>query len=74
MASHQYDQIVRTFLETGAIVYLSDDTVFIRALRNIVNRVIGFKGDALFPVALDPWRLAFRGVTGLRGAARSRYD
>lgn len=51
MASHQFDQIVRTFLETGAIVYLSDDAVFIRALRNIVSRVIGFKGDVLFPMA-----------------------
>ncbi|MBU4244818.1 MAG: hypothetical protein KJ857_10730, partial [Proteobacteria bacterium] len=51
MASHQFDQIVRSFLETGAIVYLSDDAVFIRALRNIVSRVIGFKGDALFPMA-----------------------
>jgi tetratricopeptide (TPR) repeat protein len=51
MASHQFDQIVQTFLETGAIVYLSDDAVFIRALRNIVSRVIGFKGDALFPMA-----------------------
>ncbi|MFH1912923.1 MAG: tetratricopeptide repeat protein [Pseudomonadota bacterium] len=49
--AHQYDHIVRDFLERGVIVYLSDDTVFIRALRNIVSRVIGSKGDVLFPFA-----------------------
>ena len=51
MPSQVYDHIVRQFLqeEEGVIVYLSDDTVFTRALRNIVSRVIGFKGDVLFP-------------------------
>jgi len=48
---HQYDQIVREFLERGVIVYLSDDALFIRALRNIVSRVIGSRGDVLFPYA-----------------------
>lgn len=48
---HQYDHIVREFLERGAIVYLSDDALFIKALRNIVSRVIGFKGDVLFSYA-----------------------
>lgn len=46
-----YDQTVRHFFEgrEGVIVYLSDDTTFTRALRNIVTRVIGFKGDVVFP-------------------------
>lgn len=46
----QYDHIVQHFLdeEGGAIVYLSDDSVFGRALRNIVSRIIGFKGETLF--------------------------
>ncbi|WP_319470396.1 tetratricopeptide repeat protein [uncultured Pseudodesulfovibrio sp.] len=51
MPGQQYDSIVRNFLEEegGVIVYLSDDSVFIRALRNIVSRVIGLKGELLFP-------------------------
>jgi tetratricopeptide (TPR) repeat protein len=51
MGSQPSDVIVRNFLENGAIVYLSDDAVFIRALRNIISRVIGFKGEVLFPFA-----------------------
>lgn len=45
-----YDKIVRDFIEkeNGAIVYLSDDFVFTRALRNIVSRVIGLRGESLF--------------------------
>lgn len=51
MPGEIYDTIVRRFLEEedGVIVYLSDDGVFTRALRNIVSRIIGFKGDVLFP-------------------------
>jgi len=47
----QHDHIVRHFLEEeeGVIVYLSDDAVFTRALRNIVSRVIGIRGDVLHP-------------------------
>lgn len=46
-----YDQTVRSFLEDreGVIVYLSDDATFTRALRNVVSRVIGFKGDVVYP-------------------------
>jgi tetratricopeptide (TPR) repeat protein len=51
MGNQPSDVIVRDFLENGAIVYLSDDAVFIRALRNIISRVIGFKGEVLFPFA-----------------------
>ncbi|BDQ34580.1 tetratricopeptide repeat protein [Pseudodesulfovibrio portus] len=45
------DQIVRDFLDKdeGVIVYLSDDFVFTRALRNIVSRVIGLRGETLLP-------------------------
>lgn len=51
MAERIYDTIVRRFFEEeeGVIVYLSDDGTFTRALRNIVSRVIGFKGDVVFP-------------------------
>ena len=51
MLAEHYDAIVKRFLEEdeGAIVYLSDDAVFTRALRNIVSRVIGLKGEVLFP-------------------------
>ncbi len=46
----QYDHVVRRFLEEehGVIVYLTDDAVFTRAIRGIVSRDIGFKGEALF--------------------------
>lgn len=45
------DQIVRDFLDKdeGVIVYLSDDSVFTRALRNIVSRVIGLRRETLLP-------------------------
>lgn len=47
----QYDHIVQNFLEEdgGAIICLSEDTVFARALRNTISRIIGFKGETLFP-------------------------
>ena len=50
MLAEHYDSVVKRFLEEeeGAIVYLSDDGVFTRALRNIVSRVIGLKGETLF--------------------------
>jgi tetratricopeptide (TPR) repeat protein len=51
MANRPFDQTVRDFLEVGAIVYLSDDAVFIRALRNIVTRIIGVRGEVLYPFA-----------------------
>ena len=43
MATQRFDKIVRDFIEVGegVIVYLSDDVVFTRALRNIVSRIIG---------------------------------
>ncbi|MBI9081774.1 MAG: tetratricopeptide repeat protein [Pseudodesulfovibrio sp.] len=51
MATQYYDNVVREFIEgnEGVIVYLSDDAVFTRALRNIVSRIIGLKGEILFP-------------------------
>lgn len=51
MAGQQYDSIVHRFLDVdgGVIVYLSEDQVFTRALRNIVSRVIGLRGEILFP-------------------------
>ena len=47
----QYDHIVQQFLEeeNGAIVCLTEDAVFSRALRNTISRIIGFKGETLFP-------------------------
>ena len=43
------DTIVRDFIKKdgGVILYLSDDFVFTRALRNIVSRVIGLSGESL---------------------------
>jgi len=51
MAGERFDKIVRDFIEEeeGVIVYLSDDAVFTRALRNIVSRIIGLKGEVLLP-------------------------
>ncbi|MBG0791205.1 MAG: tetratricopeptide repeat protein [Desulfovibrionaceae bacterium] len=45
------DKIVRDFIDRdgGVIVYLSDDLVFTRALRNIVSRVIGLRRETLLP-------------------------
>lgn len=60
MASEYRDNVVRKFIEIdeGVIVYLSDDMVFTRALRNIVSRLIGLKGEVLhafssIPAAMD---------------------
>nr|WP_321260552.1 tetratricopeptide repeat protein [uncultured Pseudodesulfovibrio sp.] len=49
MPGESADTIVLDFIrkEGGVIVYLSDDFVFTRALRNIVSRVIGLSGDSL---------------------------
>ncbi|WP_419785873.1 tetratricopeptide repeat protein [Pseudodesulfovibrio sp.] len=46
----QYDHIIHRFLaeQGGAVVCLSDDVTFIRSLRNILLRLIGFKGEILF--------------------------
>lgn len=51
MAGESADRIVRDFIEKseGVVVYLSDDFVFTRALRNIVSRVIGLRGETLMP-------------------------
>ena len=45
------DSIVRAFIEKegGVIVYVSDDYGFTRALRNMVSRVIGLRGEVLLP-------------------------
>lgn len=45
------DKIVHDFIDKdgGFIVYLSDDAVFTRALRNIVSRVIGLRSESLMP-------------------------
>ena len=45
------DSIVRDFIEKqgGVIVYLSDDFGFTRALRNMVSRLIGLRGEVLMP-------------------------
>jgi len=45
------DKIVHDFIDQdgGVILYLSDDAVFTRALRNIVSRVIGLRGETLLP-------------------------
>lgn len=45
------DAVVRRFIEKdgGVIVYVSDDYGFTRALRNMVSRVIGLRGEALLP-------------------------
>lgn len=53
MAGQQFDSTVHQFLDVdgGVIVYLSEDQVFTRALRNIVSRVIGLRGDIMFPFA-----------------------
>ncbi len=53
MTSQHFDKIVRDFIEVdkGVIVYLSDDAIFTRALRNIVSRIIGLKGETLLPFA-----------------------
>jgi len=49
MPGESADIIVHDFIKKdgGVIVYLSDDFVFTRALRNIVSRVIGLSGDSL---------------------------
>lgn len=49
MLGKSADTIVLDFIKKdgGVIVYLSDDFVFTRALRNIVSRVIGLSGDSL---------------------------
>lgn len=51
MVNRVHDNIISRFLadDDGVIVYLSDDSTFTRALRNIISRDIGFKGEALFP-------------------------
>lgn len=51
MPPESADSIVRHFIEKngGVIVYVSDDYGFTRALRNMVSRVIGLRGDALLP-------------------------
>ena len=51
MPPESADNIVRHFIEKsgGLIVYVSDDYGFTRALRNMVSRVIGLRGDALLP-------------------------
>ena len=51
MPPESTDSIVRHFIEKngGVIVYVSDDYGFTRALRNMVSRVIGLRGDALLP-------------------------
>lgn len=45
------DAVVRKFIEQdgGVIVYLSDDHGFTHALRNMVSRVIGLRGEVLLP-------------------------
>lgn len=67
MAADHYDNIVREFIETdeGVIVYLSDDAVFTRALRNIVSRIIGLKGDILH---------AYSSITGVMDKCRELRD
>ena len=56
MATQHFDNIVRDFIEVseGVIIYLSDDVVFTRALRNIVSRIIGLKGETLLPFSSIP--------------------
>ena len=56
MATQRFDKIVRDFIEVGegVIVYLSDDVVFTRALRNIVSRIIGLKIETLIPFSSIP--------------------
>jgi len=56
MVGQYFDKVVRDFIEggEGVIVYLSDDAVFTRALRNIVSRIIGLKGEILFPFIAMP--------------------
>jgi tetratricopeptide (TPR) repeat protein len=51
MPPESADSIVHHFIEKngGVIVYVSDDYGFTRALRNMVSRVIGLRGDALQP-------------------------
>lgn len=44
----QFDHIIREFLEEGGvIVHLTEDLTFTRAIRNMLSRDIGFKGDAM---------------------------
>ena len=54
------DKIVRDFIDkdAGVIIYLSDDYVFTRALRNIVSRVIGLRGETLLPFSSTDQALA----------------
>ena len=51
MPGETADTIVRDFIEKdeGVIVYLSDDFGFTRALRNMVSRLIGLRGEVLMP-------------------------
>ncbi len=51
MAPESPDKIVRDFIDQdgGVVVYLSDDMVFTRALRNMVSRVIGLRSETLLP-------------------------
>ena len=69
MPPESADKIVHDFIdkEGGVIVYLSDDVVFTRALRNIVSRVIGLRGETLLPFSsMDA------AMKKMRGAARRR--
>lgn len=49
MAMKSAESVVRDFFERdgGIIVYISDDYGFTRALRNVVSRVIGLRGEVL---------------------------
>jgi tetratricopeptide (TPR) repeat protein len=53
MQQETADSTVRKFIEKdgGVIVYVSDDYGFTRALRNMVSRVIGLRGEVLLPYA-----------------------
>jgi len=47
----QYDHIIHRFLaeDGGSVICLTDDATFVRSLRNILTRLIGFRGEVLFP-------------------------
>ena len=51
----RYDHIIHRFLAEaeGHVVCLTGDATFVRTLRNVLGRLIGFRGDVFFPFTTE---------------------